>query len=127
MHPADLGAFPLQQLIERTGIDPERVDDVIGGCVTQVGEQGCNVTRNAWLAAGLPLSVPAVRDSIDRSRRRLGQDRLDLVQLQWWDLSLPGWQEAAQELSRDELGGRRRFRRQAKETPSPHRRRGRTA
>jgi aryl-alcohol dehydrogenase-like predicted oxidoreductase len=42
-----------------------------------------------------PRSVQAVRGSIDRSRRRLAQDRLDLVQLQWWNLSLPGWQEAA--------------------------------
>src|SRR5882762_645114 len=52
-----------------------------------------------------PLSVQAVRASIDRSRRRLGQDRLDLVQLQWWNLSLPGWQEAAQELSRLRAAG----------------------
>src|SRR5688500_9400302 len=63
-HPSDLLAFALQRLIERTGIDPERVDDVIGGCVTQVGEQGCNVTRNAWVAAGFPQSVPAT--SVDR-------------------------------------------------------------
>jgi acetyl-CoA acetyltransferase family protein len=63
-HPTDLLAFTLQRLIERTGVDPERIDDVIGGCVTQVGEQGCNVTRNAWVAAGLPQSVPAT--SVDR-------------------------------------------------------------
>lgn len=54
---------------------------------------------------GESLSVQALRDSIDRSRRRLGQDRLDLVQLQWWNLSLPGWQEAAQELSRLRAAG----------------------
>jgi acetyl-CoA acetyltransferase family protein len=63
-HPTDLLAFTLQRLLERTGIDPERVDDVIGGCVTQVGEQGCNVTRNAWVAAGLPQSVACT--SVDR-------------------------------------------------------------
>jgi acetyl-CoA acetyltransferase family protein len=63
-HPSDLLAFTLQRLIERTGIDPERVDDVIGGCVTQAGEQGCNVTRNSWVAAGLPQSVPST--SVDR-------------------------------------------------------------
>jgi acetyl-CoA acetyltransferase family protein len=63
-HPTDLLAFALQRLVERTGIDPERVDDVVGGCVTQAGEQGCNVTRNAWVAAGLPQSVPAT--SVDR-------------------------------------------------------------
>jgi len=63
-HPSDLLAFTLERLIERSGLDPERVDDVIGGCVTQVGEQGCNVTRNAWVAAGLPQSVPCT--SVDR-------------------------------------------------------------
>src|SRR3954469_22423678 len=65
-HPSDLLAFVLQRLVERTGVDPERVDDVIGGCVSQAGEQGCNVTRNAWVAAGLPQSVPAT--SGDRQR-----------------------------------------------------------
>jgi acetyl-CoA acetyltransferase family protein len=63
-HPTDLLAFTLQELLQRTGVDPERVDDVIGGCVTQVGEQGCNVARNAWVAAGLPQSVAAT--SVDR-------------------------------------------------------------
>jgi acetyl-CoA acyltransferase len=63
-HPTDLLALVLRALVERTGIDPERVDDVVGGCVTQTGEQGCNVTRNAWVAAGLPHSVPAT--SVDR-------------------------------------------------------------
>src|SRR4249919_3305244 len=63
-HPSDLLAFALQHLVERTGVDPERIDDVVGGCVTQAGEQGCNVTRNAWVAAGLPWSVPAT--SVDR-------------------------------------------------------------
>jgi len=63
-HPSDLLAFALQHLIERTGVDPERIDDVVGGCVTQAGEQGCNVTRNAWVAAGFPQSVPAT--SVDR-------------------------------------------------------------
>src|SRR5437763_16042351 len=63
-HPSDLLAFALQHLVGRTGVDPERIDDVVGGCVTQAGEQGCNVTRNAWVAAGLPQSVPAT--SVDR-------------------------------------------------------------
>ena len=63
-HPTDLLAFTLQALLDRTGIDPEQVDDVIGGNVTQVGEQGCNVTRNAWVAAGLPQTVPAT--TVDR-------------------------------------------------------------
>ncbi len=63
-HPTDLLGHALLALIDRTGVDPEQVDDVIGGCVTQVGEQGCNVTRNAWVAAGLPQSVAAT--TVDR-------------------------------------------------------------
>src|ERR687895_1145954 len=58
-HPADLLATVLSSLIERTGIDPARVGQVVGGCVTQVGEQSFNVARTAWLTAGLPLSVAA--------------------------------------------------------------------
>ncbi|CAN5216722.1 MAG: thiolase family protein [Nocardioides sp.] len=64
VHAVDLLAHVLSALIERTGIDPATVDDVIGGCVGQVGEQSTNVTRNSWLAAGLPVSVPAV--TVDR-------------------------------------------------------------
>src|SRR5438128_6591 len=63
-HPTDLLGFALKGLVERTGVDPEIVDDVVGGCITQTGEQGCNVTRNGWVAAGLPWSVPAT--SVDR-------------------------------------------------------------
>jgi len=63
-HPTDLLAHALTALVERTGVDPALIDDVIGGCVTQVGEQGCNVIRNGWVAAGLPQSVAAT--TIDR-------------------------------------------------------------
>jgi acetyl-CoA C-acetyltransferase len=58
-HPADLLATVLSTLVERTGVDPARVGQVVGGCVTQVGEQSFNVARTAWLTAGLPLSVAA--------------------------------------------------------------------
>ena len=64
MHPTDLLGAVLRGLLERTGVDPLQVDDVLGGCVTQCGEQGVNVTRNAWIAAGLPWDVPAT--SVDR-------------------------------------------------------------
>src|SRR5207245_230338 len=57
-HPTDLLGHALKSLLERTGVDPERVDDVVGGCITQAGEQGCNVTGHAWVAAGLPWPVP---------------------------------------------------------------------
>jgi len=63
-HPVDLLAHALGALVGRTGVDPERIDDVIGGCVTQVGEQSTNIARNAWVAAGLPQSVPAT--TVDR-------------------------------------------------------------
>jgi acetyl-CoA acyltransferase len=63
-HPTDLLGLVLRTLVERNDIDPARIDDVVGGCVTQSGEQGCNVTRNAWVAAGLPWEVPAT--SVDR-------------------------------------------------------------
>jgi len=63
-HAADLAAAPLKALIERTGIDPALVDDVIMGCVMQVGEQALNIGRNAVLAAGFPESVPST--TIDR-------------------------------------------------------------
>jgi acetyl-CoA acyltransferase len=63
-HPVDLAATTLEALIERTGIDPAIIDDVVMGCVMQVGEQGVNVARNAVLAAGWPESVPGT--TIDR-------------------------------------------------------------
>ena len=63
-HPTDLLGLVLRTLVERNDLDPARIDDVVGGCVTQSGEQGCNVTRNAWIAAGLPWNVPAT--SVDR-------------------------------------------------------------
>ena len=64
VHPVDLGAHALRALVERTGIDPAAVDDVIMGCVSQIGPQTLDIGRNAWLSAGLPESVPSV--TIDR-------------------------------------------------------------
>ncbi|GGM82740.1 acetyl-CoA C-acyltransferase [Dactylosporangium sucinum] len=57
LHPVDLLANVQRGLFDRSGIDPAVVGQVVGGCVTQVGRQAANVTRNAWLAAGLPLEV----------------------------------------------------------------------
>jgi acetyl-CoA C-acetyltransferase len=59
VHPAELLAEVLGELVQRTGVDSKDVGQVVGGCVGQVGEQALNVTRNAWLAAGLPLTVAA--------------------------------------------------------------------
>ena len=64
IHPVDLLAHSLRAIIDRTGIEPALVDDVIGGIVTQAGEQAANVTRRAALAAGFPESVPAT--TVDR-------------------------------------------------------------
>jgi acetyl-CoA acyltransferase len=63
-HPVDLLAEVLTEVIARAELDPSEIDDVICGCVSQVGEQSINIGRNAWLAAGLPEEVPAV--TIDR-------------------------------------------------------------
>ncbi|MFC4376210.1 thiolase family protein [Nocardia halotolerans] len=58
VHPADLSAGVLTALVERTGIDPAEIDDVVWGCVSQVGDQATNIGRYAVLAAGWPESVP---------------------------------------------------------------------
>jgi acetyl-CoA C-acetyltransferase len=63
-HPADMAAEVLDALVERSGVDPAAVEDVIMGCVGQAGEQAFHVGRNAVLASSLPISVPAV--TIDR-------------------------------------------------------------
>jgi len=63
-HPVEMLSFTLKALMDRTGIDASQVEDVIGGCVGQVGEQALNITRNAWLDAGLPESTPAT--TVDR-------------------------------------------------------------
>jgi acetyl-CoA acyltransferase len=63
-HPVDLAAETLKAIVERTGIDPALIDDVVMGCVMQVGEQGLNIARNAVLAAGWPESVPGT--TVDR-------------------------------------------------------------
>jgi acetyl-CoA C-acetyltransferase len=59
LHPAQLLARAQTEVIRRAGIAPELVEQIVGGCVTQAGEQGGNVTRNAWLSTGLPFTVAA--------------------------------------------------------------------
>jgi acetyl-CoA acyltransferase len=63
-HPVDLAAETLKALVERTGVEPRLIDDVVMGCVMQVGEQGINIARNAVLAAGWPETVPGT--TVDR-------------------------------------------------------------
>jgi acetyl-CoA C-acetyltransferase len=59
VHPADLLGVALREVVDRSGIDPAAVEQVVGGCVSQVGEQSFNITRTAWLSAGLPQSTAA--------------------------------------------------------------------
>ncbi len=64
VHSADLGAHAMRSLIDRSGIDPAAVDEVIFGCLDQIGPQGMDVARTCWLAAGLPETTPGT--TIDR-------------------------------------------------------------
>jgi acetyl-CoA C-acetyltransferase len=64
VHPADLGAHAISALVERTGVDPAAVDDVVFGCVDTIGPQAGDIARTCWLAAGLPDEVPGT--TVDR-------------------------------------------------------------
>ncbi|MFD9461932.1 acetyl-CoA C-acetyltransferase [Streptomyces sp. NPDC060027] len=64
VHPADLGAHVLTALVERSGVDPAAVEDVVFGCLDTVGPQAGDIARTSWLAAGLPEEVPGV--TVDR-------------------------------------------------------------
>src|SRR5437016_11649838 len=64
VHAADLGAHAIRSLIERTGVDPGEIDDVVFGCVDQVGPLAGDIARTCWLAAGLPEHVPGT--TVDR-------------------------------------------------------------
>jgi acetyl-CoA C-acetyltransferase len=64
IHPADLGAHVIRALVQRSGVDPLAVDDVVFGCVDTLGPQAGDIARTAWLAAGLPEEVPGV--TVDR-------------------------------------------------------------
>jgi acetyl-CoA C-acetyltransferase len=59
MHAAEILAVPQVEVVKRAGIDPTGVEQIVGGCVTQAGEQASNVTRTAWLNAGMPYEVAA--------------------------------------------------------------------
>jgi acetyl-CoA acyltransferase len=64
LHPVVLGSMVLQELVRRAEIDPALVEDVVFGCVSQVGEQALNIARNAWLTAGFPVETPGT--TVDR-------------------------------------------------------------
>src|SRR5437762_1231683 len=59
LHAAELLAAAQIEVVKRSGLDPAEIEQIVGGCVTQAGEQASNVTRNAWLSAGMPYEVAA--------------------------------------------------------------------
>src|SRR5438309_1249761 len=64
VHPVVLGSLVLKEVVRRAGIEPGQVDDVVFGCVSQVGEQSLNIARHAWLTTGFPVTTPAT--TVDR-------------------------------------------------------------
>ncbi len=88
LHAAELLGGIQVALLERAGIAPTAVEQVAGGCVTQAGEQSSNITRTAWLHAGLPYQPAASRSTpsaVRRSRRRT-----------WWPGSSPRTRSASE-------------------------------
>ena len=95
MHPVVLGSLVLKELVDRSGIDAKQVDDVVFGCLDQLGEQGVNVGRNAWLAAGLPYTTPAT--TVDRqcgSSQQAIHFAANLIQAGTCDITVAGGVES---------------------------------
>jgi len=90
-HPVILGAIALRELVRRAGIDPAVVEDVVMGCLSQVGEQGLNIARNAVLQAGFPVEVPAT--TVDRqcgSSQQAIHFAANLIQAGVCDITIAG-------------------------------------
>ena len=99
VHPVVLGAMALRELVRRANIDPAIVEDVVMGCVSQVGEQAVNVARNAVLQAGFPMSVPAT--TVDRqcgSGQQAVHFAANLIQSGVADVTIAGGIEAMSRL-----------------------------
>src|SRR5207237_10185892 len=95
LHPVVLGSMVLRELVRRAGIEPGQVDDVVFGCVSQVGEQAVNIARNAWLAAGFPVETPAT--TVDRqcgSRQQAIHFAANLIQAGVCDVTIAGGVES---------------------------------
>jgi acetyl-CoA acyltransferase len=95
IHPVVLGSLVLQEVVRRAGIQPQQVDDVVFGNVTQVGEQSLNVGRNAWLAAGFPFTTPAT--TVDRqcgSSQQAIHFAANLIQSGVCDITIAGGVES---------------------------------
>src|SRR2546428_11512829 len=103
VHPNDLGAHVLDEVVKRTGIESSMVEDVVFGCVDQVGEQGANVARNVLLTADFPYEVPAT--TVDRqcgSGQQAIHFAANLIQAGTCDITIGGGVES---MSRVPLGG----------------------
>jgi acetyl-CoA acyltransferase len=95
VHPVVLGSLILKEVVRRTGIEPGQVDDVVFGCVSQVGEQSLNVGRNAWLTAGFPVTTPAT--TVDRqcgSSQQALHFAANLIQSGVCDITIAGGVES---------------------------------
>ncbi|HZK73788.1 MAG TPA: thiolase family protein [Clostridia bacterium] len=95
IHPVVLGSLVLKEIIARSGIKPEQVEDVVFGCVSQVGEQSLNIARNAWLTAGFPFTTPAT--TVDRqcgSSQQAIHFAANLIQSGVCDITIAGGVES---------------------------------
>ena len=95
VHPVVLGSLVLKEVVGRAGIEPAQVDDVVFGCVSQVGEQSLNVGRNAWLTAGFPVTTPAT--TVDRqcgSSQQAVHFAASLIQSGVCDITIAGGVES---------------------------------
>jgi acetyl-CoA acyltransferase len=95
IHPVVLGSLVLQEIIKRSGVAPEQVDDVVFGCVTQVGEQSLNIARSAWLAAGFTFTTPGT--TVDRqcgSSQQAIHFAANLIQSGVCDITIAGGVES---------------------------------
>src|SRR5216684_1609462 len=95
IHPVVLGSLVLREIVLRSGIEPEQVEDVVFGCVSQVGEQSLNVARNAWLTAGFPVTTPAT--TVDRqcgSSQQALHFAANLIQSGVCDITIAGGVES---------------------------------
>jgi acetyl-CoA acyltransferase len=95
MHPVVLGSLVLQEIIKRSGVAPEQVEDVVFGCVTQVGEQSLNIARSAWLTAGFPVTTPGT--TVDRqcgSSQQAIHFAANLIQSGVCDITIAGGVES---------------------------------
>jgi acetyl-CoA acetyltransferase family protein len=95
VHPVVLGSLVLKEVVKRAGVEPGLVDDVVFGCVSQVGEQSLNVGRNAWLTAGFPVTTPAT--TVDRqcgSSQQAVHFAASLVQSGVCDITIAGGVES---------------------------------